>query len=222
MNELSLYCIYDDGNAITNCIMEIKTQVIDISVGFKSKTRFNIKYNGFENNEIITIDDVESITITHIHTQSIESIIKTLKERICNVVAKRTDEINNLKKDRNKFLEKIDNNDLTQEEIISLRKDIELISDQIRNHNLEINKIKNDVQNGEMEIGDETTEYNITLYRNKIQHINGIPGQQGRISFLLISKKEIDKIIEPTKSIIKNKRKIKISCRDFVNEKILN
>src|SRR5437868_1007618 len=101
-----------------------KTTTLDFKYNFNTKSDTSIK----------TIADVESITIATTYKQSNKLKIKNIKDDISNIISKRTNEINDLKNDRNKINDRIENEDLSEEEINNLKEDVELIADQIRNH----------------------------------------------------------------------------------------
>jgi len=85
-------------------------------------------------------------------------------------------------------------------------KEIELICEQIRNHYHEINIIQQNIQ---IEIQESSSEYRITLDRDKIQYINGLPGQKRQFSLCWFYEKDKNKVTEPD-NIIHKKHSINV------------
>lgn len=185
---------------------------------YKSDMRAMLLYNPFENikNEIKTFDQIESITFIFKFSESNElKIKKNIKDQVTNVIKKRTNEINELKKERNELQEKIDRGypSLSLEEIKEFKQEIDLIGDQIYNHNKEITKAILNV-NTDIVVGDEECEYRIILFRNIMIPVAGLPNQSNPFSLIWLDQDKC-KIMEPTSSIITNQKNIKISYNDL-------
>lgn len=176
---------------------------------FKNCVTYTMEFSSYDNKNIESVDDIDFITLKHEYTNSNENDIKNkMKEKTNYVISKRTEEMNALKKERDELntkLDQLDHNDSIQE-IKNLYKEIELLSDKIRNHNKEIIDIKKNLK--EVEISNETSVYELKLYRNGIKHICGLPEQHTNFSLLWFSEKDENKIIEPISTELKNTKKI--------------
>lgn len=178
---------------------------------------FKLSYNSVDDKQITSVDDIESIDI-NFHYKSKPNEFKKkkeIKEHINLVIKKRSDEINELKKERDEINTKLEKDDYVDEQIKVMYKDIELINNQIKNHHKEITKIKNDIIN-EVEVGDEEIDYYYTLHRNKIEHISDLPAQTKNFSLIWITNNNFESKSkkEPTTKIT-NKKIISVSYEDL-------
>lgn len=189
---------------------------IPSDIFFGSKAKLKIYYKGIDNKEIISISDIESIKI-NIHYDGVSNKSKKKKEikkYIDAIIKKRSNEINELKKERNEINEKIENCESSEDDMKKMYKDIEMINYQIKNHNIEIKKIKDNLKENEIEIGDEQIDYNFILYPNKIEHINNLPDQLTNLSLIWLSDDKFETKVDPVIETI-NIKKINLSYEDL-------
>lgn len=195
MTNFDIYTIYNSGNSplktiigTTNLTIESPTFLISLPF-LSSKLKFILKYNYIGDENTQSIDDVKSITLTYTHSQPNEN----KKNNTNNVIKMRIEEINELRKEREEINVKIEDNDFSDEELKDLHEEIDDINDKIKNHKKEIKilNLKLDVEQ------DEVSKYVITLFRNNITHISGLPGQTTNFSLCWFSKKDTEKIIKP-------------------------
>lgn len=132
-----------------------------------SQFEFNLTINGFDN--IKSIDDIKSITLSRENMLSTKNkAIEDTYEYWLNVMTKRLEEIQQLRIDRLEILEKLDHHDENSKDDVSIQ-DVDLITQQIKNHTSEVNNIC--MQNIDV-------EYNESV---EIKHIDLICGLSKRI-----------------------------------------
>jgi len=182
-------------------------------IRFQSDWTF--KYHGYNNKEIKTNDDIKDVEFIEVvichEFLNKDREIKNKKNKFKDIIAKRYEEIEKLKRERDIINEKLDTNNLSDEEIAELHDDIKYKTSLIRNHHKEIEEL-----DYEIEIGTEVTEYNIKLYRDKIQFVNNLPDQNKTIALVWSITNEVYEPLEPTTLILRNKEKIKLLPRDIL------
>ena len=226
MNVFNIYTLYINDNELEYVSsfgfdnMDFSNTTYTFSSQFFNEpTEFQLVFNGFNNKNIENIDDVESLTFTYIHTKSTEiNEKKKLKDQTCYLIKKREDEVEALKKERKELNKKIEIDDQSDDEIKSIYKDIEFINDQIRLHNKEIKRIKENVKMIDLEVCDKVEKYVITVFRNQLQFISGLPGQKINFSIILIVHKDFENKTEPIEKNEINNKKFHISYDDLMSE----
>jgi len=192
------------------------TTHLNFITSFKTQKNVKITFNLFNNKtKIDKISDIESITLHFIYSELNESKIRNkIKDEVKHIVDKRTDEVKKLKEERNQLQDELDNGILlSEEELCDLRKEVELINNQIFNHHKEIKNIISSVD-GEIEVGEEVTKYDITIYPNTITHIRGLPDQIINFSLLWVyenKNEDEDDIMKPNDFIIENLKRVKVT-----------
>lgn len=185
---------------------------------FLIETSFDVVVNYLNRNDPNNIDNIESITLVTKLKDSNEMKLKVkMKNNVENVIKKRKVEIDMLKKERLSLIEKSDNIfSQSDTDINDTYKEFELVCEQIRNHYLEIYNVQQEV---EIEIEDNTNEYSITLYRDKIKYINGLPGQKKQFSLCWFQNEDKNAVTKPI-NIVNRKRSVSVSYSELVNLKI--
>jgi hypothetical protein len=156
--------------------------------------------------------DVTSLTLMARFQSPDKSLIDLkhkMKKNVDDIIRNRTRDIELLKQDAQTLLQKccnidpnpnsdhgLDDNDCLDDNIEAMQRSIGLIAEQIKCHQREIGKIKQDA----IEIKNETivTEYTIVLYRDRIKHINGLPGQKKPFSLCWFTEQDKNSEIVPT------------------------
>lgn len=194
---------------------------------FEQDTMFDITIN-LQNN---IPQMIESITLT-VKFQLPSASMVDLKERMKKIV---DDKIRNyqldmesLKQDAQKLFQKCcninpdtsDNNnnllpsglDDADDNVEEMQRNMGLLAEQIKNHQREIDKIKQD--SIEIKNADTICEYTITLYRDRIKHINGLPGQKKSFSLCWFTGQDKNEQMNPS-NISSIDRSIRVTYSDL-------
>lgn len=141
-----------------------------------------------------------------------------MKKNVEDMIRNRTHDMELLKQDAQKLFQKcckpdhLDNNDGLDDNVDEMQRNIGLIAEQIKNHQREIDLIKQDII--EIKNVDTISEYTIVLCRDRISHINGLPGQKKPFSLCWFTERAKNKQMVPT-SIISVDRSIIVTYSDL-------
>lgn len=216
MSGLKIYVIEDSNNEYKTISQQYKfislsPHTINMNDFFKYQTSCNTIFTDINGKTPKSIDNIATITLSFKFIYANESFIKQkIKDKTSYSIKKRMDEINSLENDRDSLNKKIVDINALENTIKEHYKEIEIINEQIRNHYKEIENIKLSLTR-QIEVGDETDTYSISINRNQIYHINGLVYQTKKFSLMWFTDKDTDGITEPAETAIKNVKSIKIS-----------
>ena len=174
---------------------------------FETETTFDININYQNNNSQI----IDSITLTakfQLPSASIIDLKVKMKKNIDNIIQGRIRDIESLKQDAQKLFQKCcsiapdfsSDNKLpsgldADDNVEEMQRSIGFLAEQIKFHQREIDKIKQD--SIEIKNADTICEYFITLYRDRIKHINGLPGQKKSFSLCWFTSQDKNEEMNP-------------------------
>lgn len=142
---------------------------------------FNVIFNGIDNRDIKSSNDIASITLSLTHTHSNLSTARNNHfSHWENVIGKRYDDIEKFSKERDAIIYKLtlwNSSDkiLTEEEMTKMSEEIKILCMQIGVHTEEINNIKK--SSCEVKYEERTDIYRIDLPCGVMKYIDGIPEQ---------------------------------------------
>ena len=194
---------------------------------FEQDATFDITVN-FQNNNPQVIDSITLTAKFQLPSASLIDLKLKMKKIVDEKIRNYMRDMESLKQDAQKLFQKCcninpdssDNNnsllpsglDCADDNVEEMQRNMGFLAEQIKSHQREIDKIKQD--SIEIKNADTICEYTITLYRDRIKHINGLPGQKKSFSLCWFTSQDKNEQMIPS-NISSIERSVRVMYSDL-------